>query len=98
MTDAAALLRALGGGGVRLILVDGAAAVAHGSARLTQDLDVVYARDPENLTRLAAALAPTHPYLRGAPPGPPFTWDERTLRNALNFTLQTSAGALDLLG
>ncbi len=98
MTDVAALLRALAAEGVRFILVGGAAAVAHGSARLTQDVDVVYARDRENLTRLVSALARTQPYLRGAPPGLPFTWDERTLRNGLNFTLQTSLGALDLLG
>lgn len=98
MTDVAALLRALAAEGVRYILVGGAAAVAHGSARLTQDVDVVYARDRENLTRLVSALARTQPYLRGAPPGLPFTWDERTLRNGLNFTLQTSLGALDLLG
>jgi predicted nucleotidyltransferase len=98
MTDVAALLRVLGAEGVRFILVGGAAAVAHGSARLTQDVDVVYARDPENLTRLVSALSPIQPYLRGAPPGLPFSWDERTLRNGLNFTLQTSLGALDLLG
>ena len=98
MTDVAALLRALATEGVRFILVGGAAAVAHGSARLTQDVDVVYARDPENLGRLVSALSPTHPYLRGAPPGLPFIWDERTVRNGLNFTLQTSLGALDLLG
>ncbi|HUM13846.1 MAG TPA: hypothetical protein VLT82_23055 [Myxococcaceae bacterium] len=98
MTDVAALLRVLGAEGVRFILVGGAAAVAHGSARLTQDVDVVYARDRENLTRLVSALSPTRPYLRGVPPGLPFAWDERTLRNGLNFTLQTSLGALDLLG
>jgi hypothetical protein len=29
----------------------------------------VYARTPENISRLAAALAPHEPYLRGAPDG-----------------------------
>ena len=38
----------------------------HGSARLTQDVDIVYARDAENLGRIARALAPLRPYLRGA--------------------------------
>jgi len=98
MTDIAALLRSLGARNVDFILVGGAAAVAHGSARLTQDVDVVYARDAENLGRLVDALSPLHPYLRGAPPGLPFTFDERTLRSGLNFTLQTTAGAIDLLG
>ena len=98
MTDVAGLLRALATEGVRFILVGGAAAVAHGSARLTQDVDVVYARDPANLRMLVAALSPAKPYLRGAPPGLPFTWDERTVQDGLNFTLQTSLGAIDLLG
>lgn len=96
--DPAALLQTLARHDVRFILVGGAAAVAHGSARLTQDVEVVYARDPDNLRRLIAALAPAHPYPRGAPPGLPFQWDERTVRNGLNFTLRTDLGAIDLLG
>jgi hypothetical protein len=98
MIDFAAALRALAGGAVRFILVGGAAATAHGAARLTQDLDVVYARDLPNLERLAAALAPHRPYLRGAPPGLPFRWDAITLDRGLNFTLTTDIGDIDLLG
>ena len=37
-------------------------------------------------------------YLRGAPPGLPFVWDERTVSGGLNFTLTTNLGPLDLLG
>jgi predicted nucleotidyltransferase len=84
--------------GVRFILIGGGAATVHGSARLTLDVDVVYARDPDNSNRLVAALSPHQPYLRGAPPGLPFRWDERTIRNGLNFTLTTTLGDLDLLG
>jgi hypothetical protein len=36
--------------------------------------------------------------LRGAPPELPFFWDEKTVKNGLNFTLVTSLGELDLLG
>jgi predicted nucleotidyltransferase len=36
--------------------------------------------------------------LRGAPPGLPFRWDERTIQAGLNFTLTTTLGDLDLLG
>lgn len=61
-------------------------------------MDVVYARDAENLRRLVEALRPWQPYLRGAPPGLPFLWDEATLRAGLNFTLTTRHGDLDLLG
>jgi hypothetical protein len=98
LTDFEGLLRALGAGGVEFILVGGLAARAHGSARSTQDVDVVYARSAQNLERLRAALADHEPYLRGAPPGLPFRWDVETLRSGLNFTLITKLGAIDLLG
>ena len=98
MTDFEGLLRALADGRVDFILVGGVAARAHGSARLTQDLDVVYARSAENIERLALALAPLAPYLRGAPPGLPFRIDAPTIRRGLNFTLTTALGDLDLLG
>jgi predicted nucleotidyltransferase len=97
MTDFRSLLTLLAGAGVEFIIVGGAAATAHGSARLTQDLDVVYRRTPENFSRLARALAPHRPYLRGAPPGLPFTFDVRTINGGFNFTLTTNLGALDLL-
>ncbi len=83
---------------LKYILVGGIAATAHASARLTQDVDIVYARDPDNLTRLTAALAPYEPYLRGAPPGLPFRWTLETLKSGLNFTLTTTLGDIDLLG
>ena len=76
----------------------GVAAAADGAARATYDVDVVYGRSPENLARLAAALTPLAPYLRGAPPGLPFRWDAVTISHGLNFTLTTTLGDLDLLG
>jgi len=98
MTDVERLLRALAQGSVEFILVGGVAATAHGSARLTQDVDVVYSRSSDNVARLASSLAPHSPYPRGAPPGLPFRWDEATLRRGLNFTLTTAIGDLDLFG
>jgi predicted nucleotidyltransferase len=98
MTDYRRVLSCLADGGVEFILIGGYAAVLHGSARFTQDIDVVYRRSAENLRRLARALAPFNPYPRGAPPGLPFRWDERTLEQGLNFTLQTELGEVDLLG
>jgi predicted nucleotidyltransferase len=83
---------------VKFIVVGGGAAVAHGLARLTSDVDVVYARDPENIRNLVEALHNHQPYLRGAPSGLPFHWDEATVRAGLNFTLSTDLGDLDLLG
>jgi hypothetical protein len=64
MTDFQALLATLCGGSVEFIVIGGAAATAHGSARLTLDLDVVYRRSRENVDRLARAIAPLAPYLR----------------------------------
>lgn len=98
MTDFAALIPLLVANDVEFIIVGGAAATAHGSARLTLDLDVVYSRDNVNLERIVRALAPSQPYLRGTPPGLPFEWSVETLKKGLNFTLITTLGALDLLG
>jgi hypothetical protein len=98
MTDFKALIERLSGTKVEFIIVGGVAAAAHGAVRTTLDLDVVYGRKPENLQRLAVALADLDPYPRGAPEGLPFRWDARTLANGLNFTLRTKLGDLDLLG
>lgn len=98
MTRFADLLRRLADGHVDFVVIGGLAVIAHGHIRATLDLDICYARTPENLRRLAAALTPIRPRLRGAPPELPFFWDEQTLRNGLNFTLVTDEGELDLLG
>lgn len=96
MTRFAELLGALVKAEVRFILIGGVAAAAHGSPRATQDLDIVYRRNPSDLDRLLAALSPHAPYLRGAPPGLPFRFDVATLRYGWNFTLTTELGWLDL--
>lgn len=98
MTDFDGLLRLLSQSQVEYVLIGGLAATAHGSARFTHDVDVVYRRTPANIARLARALQPVSPYLRGAPPGLPFRFDEATIAHGLNFTLTTSLGALDVLG
>jgi hypothetical protein len=98
VTDFEHLLAVLTHAGVEFIVIGGFAATAHGSAHITVDLDVVYRRSAENIDRLARALEPLRPYLRGAPPGLPFKFDGDTIRQGLNFTLVTSAGDLDLLG
>ena len=92
------LLRALADGDVRFIIIGGIAATVHGSARHTRDIDVVYARDDENVGRLVTAMSPHAPYLRGAPAGLPFRWDAATIRAGLNFTLTTPVSDIDFLG
>lgn len=97
-TDFHELLNALVTANVDFIIVGGVAARAHGSARFTEDLDVVYKRSSENIEKLSDALAPFHPYPRGAPPGLPFDWSPITIKHGLNFTLIVDLGAIDLLG
>jgi hypothetical protein len=98
VTDYTSLLPLLVKNEIDFIIVGGAAATAHGSARLTLDLDVVYRRNDLNLERIVRALEPIQPYLRGAPPGLPFEWSVQTLKKGLNFTLITTLGPLDLFG
>lgn len=98
MTDFEALIQTLHTNGVAFILVGGAAAIAHGSSRMTQDLDIVYDRSAANLDRIVKALAPHTPYLRGVPAGLPFRWERATLDRGFNFTLTTTLGDIDLLG
>lgn len=92
------LLRLLSHEKVEFIVVGGAAGIAHGSATITYDLDVVYERTDQNIERIVSALSAHKPYLRGAPPGLPFDWSPRTVKNGLNFTLTTSLGLIDILG
>jgi predicted nucleotidyltransferase len=83
---------------VEFVIIGGMAAVVHGSAYLTLDLDLCYSRKEENLEKLAQALASYQPRLRGAPPDLPFRLDAATLRSGMNFTLSTNAGDIDILG
>src|SRR5215211_5510183 len=91
-------LRLLGEHKVDCVIVGGIAALIHGSLLLTNDVDVCYARDPENLKRLAGALQSVHARLRNAPEGLPFILDAETLKRGLNFTFTTDVGDIDLLG
>jgi predicted nucleotidyltransferase len=97
-TNIPGLLELLARHEVEFVLIGGVAASAHGSARATYDVDVVYRRSRENVAKLVGALKAQRPYLRGAPPGLPFTLDEATVRMGLNFTLKTDLGDLDVLG
>lgn len=94
----AQLLTLLNQFAVEYIFIGGVAGAVHGSTRLTNVLDVVYHRSDDNIKRLTAALQPLSPYLRGAPPGLPFRFDEETVKRDLNFTLETSLGNIDLSG
>jgi hypothetical protein len=90
-------VQALVDAGVDFVLIGGWSAILHGSSNLTNDLDVSFSRQSDNLKRLVTALAPFHPRPRDLPPGLPFVWDNVTLRNGTVFTLTTDLGDIDLL-
>jgi len=83
---------------IEFVVIGGVAALAHGVARVTFDVDLCYRRTHENVERLCRVLAPLHPMLRGASPDIPFRFDVPTVLAGLNFTLNTDLGDLDLLG
>lgn len=96
--DAGRLLQALDKNAVDFVLVGGLAGLLHGSAYPTFDLDIVYARDRQNISRITAALREVGVRLRGAPADPPFPLDERTIESGSNFTFETDFGPFDILG
>ncbi len=98
MFDAPQILRRLIDQRVEFVVIGGLAMVTHGSAHVTDDLDVCYRRSQSNYVALAAALGPLHPSLRGAPRGLPFRLDPPTIHAGLNFTLDSDLGAIDILG
>ena len=90
-------IRALIDAQVDFVVVGGWSAIIHGSSYMTQDLDLCFSRNRENLKRLANALAPFHPRLRDFPAELPFIWDDATLNSGTVFTLSTDLGVIDLL-
>ena len=98
--DPDAILRTLDAHGVRFIVVGGLAGNLRGTADVTNDLDVCYARDRQNLERLAEALRELGAHFRGpdVPEDTPFQLDALTLRHGDSFTFATEAGAFDILG
>ena len=98
MKELPEILKALYDASLEFVVIGGAAMHLQGSAYVTKDVDFCYARTPKNIERLAAALAPYHPRLRGVPEGMPFVFDARAIAQGLNFTLTTDLGDLDFLG
>ena len=104
MTDAFRpdeILTALAAQEVHFVLIGGMAAVLHGDAGVTVDIDIAPSLDATNLDRLAAALRKLDARIRaeGAPDGLPFECSGEFLRNLgldalLNLT--TRAGDLDI--
>ena len=83
---------------VRFVVIGGIAASLQGSTTITNDFDICYARDHENLKRLVRALTELAATLRGPREPVAFRLDARTLNAGLNFTFDTKYGPFDCLG
>lgn len=83
--------------GVRFVLIGGFAATIHGSPLPTSDVDIVPARDDENLERLARALTRLHARLR-TEAGPVDVSIDAGFLRAMPFILNlvTDSGDIDL--
>ena len=91
------ILRRLTARGVDFIVIGGIAAVLHGSAQMTFDLDICYATDEGNLEALAEVLISLGARLKGIDEEVPFVADARTLRRVELLTMVTELGELDVV-
>ena len=84
-------------GRVDFVVIGGVAAVLHGSARNTFDLDICFAGDPDNLEALGSTLVGLRAKLRGVREPVAFVPDAASLNRVDVLTLTTDAGDLDVL-
>lgn len=96
-SDFIKILRTLSKHNVQFIIVGGVCAVLHGAPVTTFDLDVVHARDADNLERLLAALHKLEAYYRDRP-GQKLKPKLSHIASPGHQLLMTNAGPLDLLG
>lgn len=82
---------------VRFGIIGGVAMRALGSGRVTDDLDICYAPDLENVRRLSNLLISWNARPRGAPGGLPFVADARQFRSTPVMTLDTDQGWIDVI-
>lgn len=96
--DPEAILRVLHDEGVELVVVGGMAAVLHGSAHVTTDIDITPRTTSGNLERLSTALRELGARIRvaGIPDGLEFDHDGASLARAATWNLTTVYGDLDI--
>ena len=98
--DPLGIMRRLRDEGVRFVVIGGFAGNLRGTADVTQDLDVCYARDDDNLERLVQVLRSLDARLRVAieqDTDLPFQIHPAALRLGDSFTFITSLGDFDIL-
>jgi predicted nucleotidyltransferase len=92
------LLRALLESEVDFVVVGGVAAIAHGSATFTLDMDVVAPLGVENCERILRALGPLSPRFYQTPGSPRVMRTAQELSEFRNLYFDTTLGRIDLLG
>jgi predicted nucleotidyltransferase len=83
---------------VEFVLVGGYAVMTHGSALITQDMDIALRMIPENIQKLGEILADLNPYHRQTPKKIPLDLQAQELKSWKNLYLGTDWGQLDCLG
>ena len=84
------IIKALVRAKVRFVVIGGVAATIQGSSRFTNDIDICYDTDPENVARLVRLLLKWKAYLRGVEPGA--CRQERIAQGAIVDLGETGAG------
>lgn len=98
MASTLGLLRRLSTEKVDFVLVGGMAAIAHGSASVTEDVDVCIRFDEATLRAIFRALAGTNPRQRMHPARPPLGDDPLPFVGHRNLYVVTDEGVIDFLG
>ncbi len=83
--------------GIEFILIGGLAMLAHGANTLTQDVDLAYALDSQNIERLAAFLPTIHARVLGRPANDNFVITPERLQRVRFLNLDTDLGAVDVM-
>lgn len=91
------IVRVLVERGVDFVVIGGYAAIAHGSAQLTRDIDICFAPDEANRHTLGEVLIELEARLSAVPDEVPFVPDAETLKHVEVLTLMTRDGRLDVL-
>jgi hypothetical protein len=94
------ILTTLTAHGVDFVVIGGLAAVAHGSRRMTRDIDIVVRPERENLARLEAALVELGAVqlLETGTEGPIEPADLATIALGTTLYTRSPAGRLDVVG
>lgn len=91
------LLAKLADAGLEFVIVGGYAAVSHGSAYVTKDVDICIVFSEENVARLRQALGGLNPVHRMTPQRLSFLQHPPAGQTLQNLYLQTDMGVVDIL-